>query len=79
MSHSDFRKLLHGEIESAEYVRRIKDALADDALADEALQTLGRAGSVLDIPCECEGNPPTYKYRKDKRQHCMWCDGLAER
>lgn len=38
----------------------------------------GSARSVLDIPCECTGNPPTYEYRKDKRQHCMWCDGLRE-
>jgi hypothetical protein len=34
--------------------------------------------SVLDKPCECTGDPPTYEYRKDKRQHCMWCDGLAK-
>ena len=36
------------------------------------------ARSVLDVSCECQGNPPTYEYRKDKRQHCMWCDGLRE-
>lgn len=45
---------------------------------DEALAALGRARSVLDDPCTCEGEPPTYEYRKDKRQHCMWCDGLRE-
>jgi hypothetical protein len=45
---------------------------------DEALQVLGRARSVLDAPCECTGDPGTYEYRGDKRQHCMWCDGLRE-
>lgn len=43
----------------------------------KALRVLANARSILDDPCKCSGNPPTYEYRGDKRQHCMWCDGLA--
>lgn len=45
---------------------------------EAALDVLRVSRSVLDDPCRCTGNPPTYEYRKDKRQHCMWCDGLRE-